>query len=553
MPNPGSPSPNKPVQNPNKVPTPVNVARFERLLEGYDKLETQYLVEGLRSGFRLEFDEGSTFQNASSRPPTRNHDSATRHADSISKKIKKELDAGRLEGPFLTIPYESFQISPLAAVEKKEPGEYRLLHDLSFPEGQSVNDNIATEKGKTKYQSLDQVIDTIVELGSHSILSKFDIEHAYKILPIHPDDVPAMGFYWEGSYYFDKTLAMGCRTSAKIFERFTTALEWIMKNKFSLQHCHHVLDDFLLASRPQSVADHQFHIFLAVCKYLNIPIKVTKTDSGMIIVYLGIELDTIHMQSRLPQDKITKCIGKIDKVLSKDRVMKKTLESLAGLLNFACRVIRPGRAFLRRTYSTIAAQHHSYKPIRVSKSIKDDLLMWRTFLQGFNGVTMFPENHWSHRQVIVHSYTDAAPVGFGLLFGSKWLYGPFPPKWQKFNILFLEAYPVMLLFELFKTDLANKKIILHIDNEALVTTLNKQTVDHSHTMVIIRHIVLVALEYNIIFKAVHVPGVQNTLADPLSRLQIDVFKQRARDQNVTVEDDPIQVPHHLSPKHYKLT
>ena len=246
-------------------------------------------------------------------------------------------------------------------MEKKEPGEYRLLHDLSFPEGHSVNDNISTEKGKTTYQTLDQVITTIVEVGSYSILSKFDVEHAYKILPIHPDDIPTMGFYWEGSYYFDKTLAMGCRTSAKIFERFTTALEWIMKNKFGLKHCHHVLDDFLLISKPQSVAKHQFDIFLAVCKYLNIPIKVTKTDSGLIIIYLGIELDTIQMQSRLPEEKIIKCIQKIDRVLGKERVFKKTLESLAGLLNFACRVIRPGRAFLRRIYTTIARHHHSKK------------------------------------------------------------------------------------------------------------------------------------------------------------------------------------------------
>ena len=458
-----------------------------------------------------------------------------------------------MAGPFVNIPYESYQVSPLAAIEKKEPGEYRLLHDLSFPENHSVNDNISVDKGKTKYQSLDQVIDTIVQVGPQSILSKFDVEHAYKILPIHPEDVPAMGFFWEGHYYFDKTLAMGCRTSAKIFERFTTALEWIMKNKFMLNHCHHVLDDFLLVSKPQLIANHQFDIFLAVCQYLNIPIKVTKTDSGMVVIYLGIELDTIQMQSRLPEEKISKCVNQIRKVLSKDRVMKKNLESLAGLLNFACRVIHPGRAFLRRIYSAIAAQPNYKKTIRVSKNIREDLTVWLTFLDGFNGVTMFPESHWSRLQVTVHSYTDAAPIGFGLVYGSKWLYGPFPPSWRKFNILCLEAYPVMLMFEIFKSDLANKKIILHIDNEALVTALNKQTVDHPPTMVLIRHIVLLALKHNIIFKAEHVAGVCNTLADPLSRLQINTFRQRAKEQELVIEDTPTQIPDHLLPGTYKLT
>ena len=111
----------------------------------------------------------------------------------------------------------------------------------------------------------------------------------------------------------------------------------------------------------------------------------------------------------------------------------------------------------------------------------------------------------------------------------------------------------MLLFELFKSELTNKKIILHIDNEALVSTLNKQTVDHPPTMSLIRHIVLLALENNIIFKAEHVPGIQNTLADPLSRLQIEAFTQRARDQNRHIDDHPTPIPPHLLPGNFKLT
>ena len=65
----GPQSPVRPAPSRNSVPTPINVDRFKKLLEGYDEGEAQYLVEGLRTGFRLEFDKGSTFQDNSLPPP----------------------------------------------------------------------------------------------------------------------------------------------------------------------------------------------------------------------------------------------------------------------------------------------------------------------------------------------------------------------------------------------------------------------------------------------------------------------------------------------------
>ncbi len=50
---------NQPTENHNKVPTPINVARFIHLLEGYDKHKIDYLAEGLYNGFRLDLDQDS--------------------------------------------------------------------------------------------------------------------------------------------------------------------------------------------------------------------------------------------------------------------------------------------------------------------------------------------------------------------------------------------------------------------------------------------------------------------------------------------------------------
>ena len=61
---------------------------------------------------------------------------------SVNDKLSKELAAGRIVGPFDSPPFETFRVSPLGIVPKKLPGEFRLIHQLSYPEGLSVNDGI---------------------------------------------------------------------------------------------------------------------------------------------------------------------------------------------------------------------------------------------------------------------------------------------------------------------------------------------------------------------------------------------------------------------------
>ena len=59
---------------------------------------------------------------------------------------------------------------------------------------------------------------------------------------------------------------------------------------------------------------------------------------------------------------------------------------------------------------------------------------------------------------------------------------------------------------------------------AVVHILNKQTSKDSDIMKLVRQFVLLIMKYNVMFKAFHLPGICNTAADQLSRLQINQFK-----------------------------
>jgi hypothetical protein len=63
-----------------------------------------------------------------------------------------------------------------------------------------------------------------------------------------------------------------------------------------------------------------------------------------------------------------------------------------------------------------------------------------------------------------------------------------------------------------------------VDNETLVFILDKQTSKDSCLMFLVRKLVLLALKFNILFSAKHLPGKVNIYSDALSRLQVSKFQ-----------------------------
>lgn len=106
----------------------------------------------------------------------------------VHQKIGKELWAGRVVGPFDTLPIWSLQVSPLGIVPKKAPGEFRLIHHLSYPEGASVNDRIQDKLCLVHYTFFDQVVSMVRGCGPGAIMAKVDIESTLRLLPVHPED-----------------------------------------------------------------------------------------------------------------------------------------------------------------------------------------------------------------------------------------------------------------------------------------------------------------------------------------------------------------------------
>ena len=224
------------------------------------------------------------------------------------------------------------------------------------------------------------------------------------------------------------------------------------------------------------------------------------------------------------------------------------MQSLTGLLNFACSVIAPGRAFLRRLIDLTVGIQCPHHLIRLSKDVKEDLKVWQSFLANFNGRSFFMEETW-YSSTKLDLYNDAlGALGFGAIFGSKWCFGKWPASWSYRNIAILEFYPIVLSLYLWGHAMRNRCILFFTDNESLVHVINKQSSKDNSLMFFVRKLVLICLEYNIVFKAKHIAGVKNRLADSLSRLQVQYFKQLApahMDKLLT------EIPLHLQPQSWQ--
>ena len=109
-------------------------------------------------------------------------------------------------------------------------------------------------------------------------------------------------------------------------------------------------------------------------------------------------------------------------------------------------------------------------------------------------------------------------------------------------------FPIVISIKIWGTQLANKCITFHTDNQALSEVINKKTTKVGELLVLLRALVLSCLQNNILFKAVHLPGVHNTKADALSCLQVTKCKSLSKG----VAPEPTALPPQLLPENWQL-
>ncbi|XP_031749215.1 uncharacterized protein LOC116407638 [Xenopus tropicalis] len=507
-----------------KGQTPVRLEAMLPWLSKYparDKAEL--LKKGFRDGFRIPGREGTQGGQL------KNLKSANTNPGLVIEKLYKEVSLGRMAGPFKEPPLHNLRTSPLGLVPKKEAGKFRLIHHLSHPKGTSVNDEIDKDLVKVSYTSFDEAIRLVGRAGRGALMAKADIESAFRLLPVHPESLHLLGCYFEGHYYVDRSLPMGCSISCAYFEAFSTFLEWVVREKAGVASVIHYLDDFLcVGPQRSSLCAVLLETLQEVAEQFGVPLAREKTEGPITCLkFLGIEIDTVRQECRLPMDKVLTLKEEVGYAKQAKKVTLKQLQSLLGKLNFACRIIPMGRVFSRSLSMATAGIRHPHHFIRLNSEHKADLAVWSTFLQDFNGKVYWPEEVVENPEISL--FTDAAgATGFGAYLSGKWCAAGWPQEWATRNLTgnlaFLELFPIIVAVELWGRELSNKSVLFRSDNMATVLAVNNLTSSSRPVLALLRHLVLRCLQLNISFRAKHIPGEINEIADALSRFQWNRFR-----------------------------
>ena len=217
-------------------------------------------------------------------------------------------------------------------------------------------------------------------------------------------------------------------------------------------------------------------LFLEICQDICFPVALEKTHWGTtLLTFLGMMLDTENQMILIPREKVIKAVQMINFFIEKKnkKVTVIQCQCLCGYLNFLCKAIIPGRAFTRRLYSLTQSNKklRSYHHVRVKNEHKEDLMIWREFLN-YPGIFNRPFIDATIETALdMEIFSDASrnfAKGFGAYYKKSWTFASwnvqFMERFQP-SIQYLELYAVTVAVLLWVKNFRNMKICLFCDND----------------------------------------------------------------------------------------
>ena len=499
-------------------PSPIQIPVLAMSLRYHpDQDFSSFILRGLLEGFHI----GYTSQTRPLRTATRNHPSSLANPQAVSAYIRSEATAGRMVGPLINT--EGVHCSPIGLVPKgRGTGAWRMIVDLSYPNGMSVNDGIAPSLCSLTYSSVDDAIQFITKLGRGALLVKIDIKNAYRIIPVHPHDHHLLGVQWEGHVYIDRALPFGLRSAPKLFTAFADAIGWSLLHWGSPPLIHY-LDDFLFFLSPEATESMMaLPRIVSILDQLGVPIATQKVEGpATVVTFLGIIVDTDRRELRLPVHKLEYIGHLVSQWRGRRSGRVAEFESLLGHLSHAATVIRQGRIFLRHLFVLLSSTRSRHHHIHLDAIAKADLLWWEYFLQQWNGTMFFPQPPTP----AAHVYTDASGTFGcgGVVWASHWFYLQWPTSWSTVDIAVKELVPVVIAAALWGRSWHRMHIRFHCDNMAVVDILRKRSARSPLAHHLLRCLYFYTALFQFDYTAEHIPGVLNTAADALSRNNLPLF------------------------------
>lgn len=512
------------IQTQNSTPrTPINLRNLQKELSFHpNQTYVQSLIHDLQHGCSIGY-TGPQYTHFSN-----NLTSAFQQPDILDTNIITECREGRIIGPFQTPPLPNFRCSGLGLVPKHDGG-WRAIYHLSAPYGSSINDFISSQDYTLSYCSVDDAFAIVSALGRGALMAKIDLKNAFRLIPVRPQDWNLLGIQWRDQFYIDTCLPFGLRSAPYLFNQLAEAIHWSLQHNHGVRYVLHYLDDFFTAGSPDSTeCSSNLHEMLSLCTTINAPVKTSKIDGPSTkLTFLGIVINTADMTAGISTERKADLLLSLQALRQKDKCTKYQLLSLVGKLSFACKVIPAGRIFLRRLIDLSCKVSRMHHRLRLCRDAHLDLDWWLAFLPTWSGTSQILESNWS-TSPSMSLYTDASStLGWGAYWSGHWIQAHWSQDQIGRDIVWKELFAIASAVNTWGHYWPRKKVLVHCDNEAVVSIWKKGTTDCSHVMALVRMLYFTAAQHNIHVIVTHIAGTNNCIADALSRFQVRRFRTLA--------------------------
>ena len=494
-----------------QIPSKFNFPFIERELADYPG---KIIIDYLKFGFPLGHDG---VRGSSALP--KNHTGATQFPEQMEQMLEKELNSHAAIGPFNQVPFEKYALSPLNSVPKKDSAKRRLILDLSMPRNNAVNesidkDNYMGETDKLMLPSVDKLVERVMQLGKNCKLFKVDLQRAYRQVYLDPKQINFLGYVYKGKFMFDCTLSMGSKSSTRCCQMVTTAVVFIYTKHgfFAINY----LDDLGSAETEEKAQEAYLHM-----KDLLIQFGLQEAHEKSVapctsMTFLGIEVNSVELSLKIPEVKWQEIQSLLKDWKGKKSASLKEVQSLAGVLNFACRCVVSGRIYLSRILNFLRQLPKVGKRY-VPESVKRDISWWIDFAPRFNGISLMMENSWS--EVDQEFSSDSCLTGGGAFMKGRFCHFKYPTEIQKLNLNInqLECMMVVIALKVWGNRLERKRLVINCDNMNSVLAINSGASRDLVLQNCLRELHVVQAQFSCTVKAKHISSEDNRISDSLSR------------------------------------
>ncbi|CUA68220.1 Alpha-mannosidase 2C1 [Rhizoctonia solani] len=476
--------------------------KFNDLLTG--------IVEGFRIGVHSSLAATTIYPN---------HLSARSRPDIILNHIAKEVAAGRYTSPFspdsLSLLIGHFRASPLGVVDKpSSPGKFCVIQDFSFPRSDlcslSFNSEINPDDFCCTWGFFQDVVEIILKLPPGSEAATFDVDAAYRRMPVHPSDQNHIVVHWEGQCWIDHCVPFGAASSNGIFG--CPVVKWV--------------DDFLYFRAPSQLQPLSFGYaesdILRLGDLLGLPWKAAKTKPfANTFQYLGFDWTISQPRVTIPPEKCAKFIAKISSWLHSGPATLRSTESVLGSLIHCALAVPLGRLRVAGIARFTSSFSHAYKDRFKTRVIpdyaKEDAAWWLDILLQPNcgsSLSLPPPF------IDIPCFVDASTsFGVGLHLGGRVRAWALKKGWKSAgrDIGWAEMIALELaLLALAAAGYSNCSIIIHSDNQGVIGAFQTGRSRNTHQNAALQRIQSLALDRNIQVSLIYVHTDEN-LADAPSR------------------------------------